>query len=313
MASEDQKIVGDLVKLGLNPREAKLYYALLRTPEATPAELDRLSSVPRTKVYEVLGQMAAKGLCSERREGNKKFYRATRPTELASQLRSSWEATFAAWQEGYQEKFDKEHGKWIKKKEKLEAEREKHEALQRKRESMAGGVFTGLERLYLSSLELNPSLENAKIIRSTDQIRLKLGEAYAGCKKEMIGFNRSPYLAKDPSVLDEQHKLFLTMLNKGVSMRDVYMNEPSEREWMKPSIGMLTENGAESRFVDDLPIKMYVFDREVAMIALPSVPGLTSTDFTMLILDDPGFIRACGKLFETYWSAGYGLDEWLAR
>ena len=58
---------------------------------------------------------------------------------------------------------------------------------------------------------------------------------------------------------------------------------------------------------------MYVFDREVAMIALPSVPGLTSSDFTMLILDDPGFIQACVKLFETYWNAGYRLEEWMAK
>jgi hypothetical protein len=63
----------------------------------------------------------------------------------------------------------------------------------------------------------------------------------------------------------------------------------------------------------DLPMKMFVFDHEAAMISLPSVPGMTGGDFTMIIIKDPGFIRACRVLFETYWEKGKTVEEWFNK
>ena len=99
MTVDDSNVIDKLVDLGLNPREARLYFALLRIPEATPAELDRLSNVPRTKIYEVLGHMATKGLCTERREGGKKFYRATKPSEVKAQMLANWSSESEKWEQ----------------------------------------------------------------------------------------------------------------------------------------------------------------------------------------------------------------------
>ena len=87
----EARTIEHLTDLGMNAREAKLYVALLRATEATPALLHRISGVPRTKTYEALDRMVASGLCSERLEGRRKFFRATRPTEVFSLLRRRWD------------------------------------------------------------------------------------------------------------------------------------------------------------------------------------------------------------------------------
>ena len=92
MTVDDSNIVEKLMELGLTLREAKLYFALLRVNESTPAELARATDVQRTKIYEILDQMRTKGLCSERQDGQKKYYRATKPSEVNELLSAKWEA-----------------------------------------------------------------------------------------------------------------------------------------------------------------------------------------------------------------------------
>ncbi len=55
-----------LVSLGLTSYEAKAYLALLRRDWSTAADTARLAGLPRQRVYDVLGSLVEKGLCSTR-------------------------------------------------------------------------------------------------------------------------------------------------------------------------------------------------------------------------------------------------------
>ena len=55
-----------LAQLGLNAYETAAYISLLSRPELTPAEIAQRTSIPRQRVYDVLGSLAAKGLCIAR-------------------------------------------------------------------------------------------------------------------------------------------------------------------------------------------------------------------------------------------------------
>ena len=60
-------------------------------------------------------------------------------------------------------------------------------------------------------------------------------------------------------------------------------------------------------------MKMFIFDREKVMLALPAIPGQTETDFTMLIVQDEGFTESCLTLFNYHWDNAFTLEEWAAR
>ena len=66
--------IDKLVKLGFSEYESKAYLALLRESPATGYQIAKLSGVPRSMVYEVLGKLTARGAAMTlRQEGSTKY------------------------------------------------------------------------------------------------------------------------------------------------------------------------------------------------------------------------------------------------
>jgi sugar-specific transcriptional regulator TrmB len=273
---DEASAVRNLVELGMNEREARLYVGLLRTREATPALLHRITGVPRTKIYETLDRLVSAGYCSERQEGRHRFFRATRPSEVYTLLRNSWNLD-----------------------------------LQMKC-AIGETAFACLDTLFADASAGDPSLERIEVIRSKDQINAKFLALMEGTRREVLSFTRSPYAAADEQtrarVIAVQKRAFA----RGVTIRTIYMVETQDWGWLEKFIGDLEGEGEQVRLTGDLPMKMFIFDQETVLIALPSVPGLTGTDFTMLAVADPGFTRANVVLFETCWDRATTFAGWNA-
>lgn len=68
--------------LGLSPGEARVYQALLHLGSVTVGPIARDSQVSRSKIYEVLDKLIAKGLASVVFKGKHKFFLASKPVFL---------------------------------------------------------------------------------------------------------------------------------------------------------------------------------------------------------------------------------------
>lgn len=66
--------VGKLVKIGFSEYEAKAYVALLRKSPVTGYELSKLSGVPRSMIYEVVGKLTSRGAALTLRTGGATKY-----------------------------------------------------------------------------------------------------------------------------------------------------------------------------------------------------------------------------------------------
>lgn len=306
MAVTDSNIIEKLISLGFTPRESKLYFALIRTGEATALELDQISGVPRTKTYETLGQMTQKGFCIERRQGGKKFYRAVKPSQVREMLRDSWSIEQQEWEIS-------EHKRIENERKQLKKERLEKEVDIQGRNQKAEEVFGSLDGLFTNSIDSDPILEKVELIRSAQQTAVKWVKLVTECEKEMLSFTRSPSQSLDDMGFERVLSMHQEVFAKGVAVRCVYMDEQNNREWLRDAIVAMQEAGEEVRVAKRLPIKLCVFDRKTVMIALPSVPGLTSSDFLNIVIEDPGFIEACCRLFETYWSEAETLEDWIRR
>jgi Cd2+/Zn2+-exporting ATPase len=72
MVSDDS--VDKLVRIGFSEYEAKAYVALLRENPTTGYQLAKLSGVPRSMIYEVLGKLTARGAAMTlRKEGSTQY------------------------------------------------------------------------------------------------------------------------------------------------------------------------------------------------------------------------------------------------
>lgn len=72
----------NLVKIGLNPKEAQLYLAALELGPTSVVELAKKSGLKRTTVYEILGSLKGHGLISEAVSGKRRRFIAESPEYL---------------------------------------------------------------------------------------------------------------------------------------------------------------------------------------------------------------------------------------
>ncbi len=76
-----------LENLGLNPKEAKVYLALLELGEANIQSISKKSSVKRTTVYDVIDSLKEKGLVGSSVHGKKTFYFAEEPQSIINKIK----------------------------------------------------------------------------------------------------------------------------------------------------------------------------------------------------------------------------------
>jgi len=82
----EERITDGLHKLGLTQYEAKAYATLVGMGEATAREINEISGVPRTRVYDILRDLEKKGFV-EFSEGSPTYYRAVEPDQVMERLR----------------------------------------------------------------------------------------------------------------------------------------------------------------------------------------------------------------------------------
>lgn len=274
---DSSHLVEKLQTFGMNGREARLYVALLQKPEASASELHRISGVPRTKTYEALERMVREGFCRERLEGNRRFYRAIRPKEVFGILQHKWANEY---------------------------ERRVHDA---------SNVTKELESYYSERDEESKSLDFIEVIRSKEQINHCYISLVNESMKEILTFTRSPYACLDPQVLREQEIAEVGALRRNVVSRTIYMMEEDQIHWLISTMETLSAEGDRTRFITDLPMKMFVFDRQKVLLALPSIPGQTGSDFTMVVIEDEGFCHSCVELFNMYWERAETHHDWMEK
>lgn len=88
--------VGKLVRLGFSEYEAKAYVALLRKSPVTGYELSKVSGVPRSMIYEVLGKLTARGAAMTLRKDDATMYAPVPAAEFLEQLHREHEELIAS-------------------------------------------------------------------------------------------------------------------------------------------------------------------------------------------------------------------------
>jgi sugar-specific transcriptional regulator TrmB len=96
--SPPEKAVELLQDLGLKEYEAKAFIALTQIPNGTAREVSEISDVPRTRVYDAVESLQAKGLV-EIQHANPKQFRAVPIDEAVSTLRDQYESRTASLRE----------------------------------------------------------------------------------------------------------------------------------------------------------------------------------------------------------------------
>jgi len=322
-----------LIDLGLTEREAKLYLALLGRPEATPAELQRLSGIIRNKTYETLDQMVLRGYCRERVAGRRRFFSPTDPeimketikTQLLDKLDKKQERLL---QDGYQ-RLGQIKQELERKESKLKEEMEnKRKLYKREAEEKLSNfdkkeeIFEALSVQYQQLGFNEESMDKIEVIRNQYQLNMGFIRLLNEAKKEALFFIRSPFAATQTKESHEgQSEAMRVAVEKGVIFKSLYMYEKELWDSMNKEIGdrpySEQENhvlkNEEVRIIKDLPIKMIIIDRKKVMFTLRSSKGDINPIYSSLIVEDSGMVMMCYQSFLSSWEKGLSLEEWRKK
>jgi HTH-type transcriptional regulator, sugar sensing transcriptional regulator len=252
-----------LIPLGLTAYEAAAYLALLSRSSLTPPEIAARAKLPRQRVYDVLASLAAKGLCVEY-GANPKTFSAVDP-KIALEL-LTMEAT-------------------------TRLERQKQESAE-----LAGRLAGELATLFATGRAQNDPLAYVEVLAGTARIAhraVALANEAAHTVRSCI---------KNPLILSEpQNDTFLQApLKNGLhyhALCDTQMLQtPATRLWLEG----YRERGMNLRVATDLPIKMQLFDAEVALLSMQDPAG-GPPSFTAVAIRNRGVVAMLSLAFENLW------------
>jgi hypothetical protein len=270
MTNNNLDTVDRLIKLGMNEREAKLYLTLLNLKSATAADLHIPSGVPRTKAYEILKNMIQKGFCRARKSGNIRTFEVVSP-----------KTALANSIRGLEQRLDD-----------------------------ANRLTEELESLAALSGEVIEPMEYVETFYGKDNIHRHYMDLIRSSKAEIIGFGRPPYTFDNRERAQEQIRENYAFLARGGVARWVYEFNYPEQDWIIPGLLKGQEMGAQFHVVENLPMKMVIFDQKSVLFIQKSALNVPD-EMTNALIKHSAIAEAFYVLFEFFWNHSMALEEWI--
>ncbi len=268
----DDQLIHELVEFGLTEREAGLYLAMLGQEEISAGDLHRLTGMNRAKTYTVLAQMVSRGFCKERKEGRNRYFRPMPPETILEGLKAQWTRT----------------------------------------QQRAESVFDELDDVFKRSTGTGRLLDMVEVVRGQQQHANRLKYLSDHVEEEVLALARGPYPLMEvqpPARMKE-----MTTIPTSSRVRDwaVYMTQDPYFESILPvirrSVGL--RSNEQMRVLDYVPLKMYIYDRKLVYMTLPSGRAQHSPDSTMVLIEDRGVAELCRNAFFSFWEQARPFEEW---
>lgn len=254
----------ELTQLGLTSYEAAAYLALLGRPQLTPAEVAARGAIPRQRVYDVLGSLAAKGLCLAR-DGSPRAYAAVAPA-IALDL--------------------------------LARERGEQLARQtREAQAAAARLTEALAPIFASGRGQSDPLAYAEVLAGPTRIAHRALALAASATRRV-----NSCIARPMILSQEQNRTFMAApLGRGLDYRALCDAATLAEPGFGELLGSLRGQGLDVRLAEALPLKMQAFDDETVLLSMQDPAG-GPPSFTAVVIHNRGVAAMLNLAFEQLWT-----------
>jgi hypothetical protein len=250
-----------LQQVGLNAYEARSYLVLMGHPRFKALELAARAHVPRQKIYEVLDSLVEKGFAQVVQEKTKLFSAVDPALSIPGFLARR-------------------------------SRMMQNELVEQSR--LASSLIGDLEQAYKEGQTGKGALDFLSLVSDPTQTGIHYRRLLKAVVSTYDEFVQPPFAV---NALDEH--LLEHAASRGVQCRLLADSAMTDRE-QRSRLGSLSEFGVEVRFLDNLPLKLALFDVTSGLIALPD-PVQTKPSWTSVVFEHKGFAEAMSGLFENYW------------
>lgn len=269
---DTDNLIHGLLDMGMSEREAKVYLAMLTRHHLPLSDLQRLSGLQHSKVSEIVGNLVRKGFCKERKVGRKRFFDAFDPRESFSAPLSMMENQVT-------------RGKKLSR---------------------------TLSKLYAKAEKADRPLEYVEILHGCNNIHDQYCRFIRDAGEEILAFVRPPYACATEKAIKEQRLSYDAFLERGGRLQWVFeLNAPGQKERIR-ELKPLAAKGARIGFMDQLPLKMMIFDRrEVLVMQEKALSG--TGDMTMARMKQGAIAEAFRVLFKFFFAHSLSYDAFMQK
>jgi DNA-binding Lrp family transcriptional regulator len=133
-----------------------------------------------------------------------------------------------------------------------------------------------------------------EVLTGHEPVTRRVAELTRSVRTHFWVLDRPPYLWSTTN--EAEQALTVDMLNRGIDLRSVYSAEAFDRPGRFELITRLARLGEQARVLPDLPFKLRIMDRRVAM--LPLIPDRYDS---IAVVHQSGLLDALVELFHAYW------------
>ncbi|HWC14613.1 MAG TPA: helix-turn-helix domain-containing protein [Actinomycetota bacterium] len=144
-----------------------------------------------------------------------------------------------------------------------------------------------------------PTERYLEIVFGVEAALASLDRLESSATREVLGFVKEPVISMDNAGAKDA-------LRRNVTNRWIWERRFLEREDGLAAAHEWAEAGEEIRIVDQLPTKLFIIDREVAMMRVTE-RSEGGEQVVSLITRHPEFVATLARLFDTLWDAGVSL------
>jgi sugar-specific transcriptional regulator TrmB/DNA-binding CsgD family transcriptional regulator len=174
-------------------------------------------------------------------------------------------------------------------------------ALQRQEEiERARLAAAGLAEQFRAGLR-NGGTSPVQVLRGREAIAQQFFQTQQMTKREVLILDKPPYVVEP---VHRQDRIQRDQLRKGVRYRTIYDESALDAPGRLEGIRELADRGEESRVLADVPLKLVIADRNIAL-----VPFVLPTEREILVLRTSALLDSLVDLFELLWQRATPL--WL--
>ena len=288
-----EPLLKELTGFGLTTYEAKCYTVLIRKREMTAVEISKIGGVPRSRIYEVLENLLLKGLCSSV-PGPVVKYRGVAPEALK--------------------------GRYEHNLEKIKKDIETSQNRLTKAIETRDKTVAALTRIFSQGQEYGAtdSMDYIEVIRNPLQIYKKYEELFDETKEKVLSLTKERpilFTEKEQEVSDEQKDIGIKALKRGVKIKCIYELPPDNEDSNKMMLEYMShfiKAGEKVKIIDELPLKMFVFDSKISIFTMDG-PDFGTPTSTLQIVKHKAVAKALTLLFESLWEKAMDYETYINR
>lgn len=236
-------LIDKLQLLDIPRREGEVYLALLQKKEFTAPEIAKITSVSRTKAYEVLQNLVKKDLCNESFRNGIKSFSAVNPKIVLETILTDYE----------------------------------------KKKKVADQLNKSLCEMYKEKEGDSNPLDYIEILTDVGQIRERFFNIQNNTKKQILVFTKPPYTNLTvEDTLDTETTVIENKVTAKSIYEYQGLNKKELNDLIR-SIKKYEAIGEEARIIKELPMKMVISDDTITMFALSDRVSLKPSLTTMIV------------------------------